>query len=73
MQKNLSAEDVCRIMDIPVSSMRIFATALNPDFLWKDLGRTFKETVLDLLHNRSNRMESRPCQKLLELERDVDL
>jgi hypothetical protein len=62
MQKNLSTKDVCRIMDVPVSSMRIFATALNPDFLWEDLGKTFKETVLGLLHNRSNRMESRSFQ-----------
>lgn len=68
MQKDLSAEDVCGILKIPVATMRVFITALNPDFVWEDLGQNFKLVVLELLHNRSNRAESRPAKKLLSLQ-----
>ncbi|KAJ4129228.1 hypothetical protein NW768_007763 [Fusarium equiseti] len=65
MERDLSAEDVCTILKVPVSSMRVFVTALNPDFEWKDLGQRFKMTVLGLLKDRSNRVESRPASKML--------
>lgn len=69
MQKNLSAEDVCGILNVPVSAMRAFIKALNPEFVWEGLGANFKVVILDLLKNRSNRLESYPVKKLLELEK----
>jgi hypothetical protein len=68
MQKNLSAEDVCGIMKVPVTAMRVFIKALNPEFVWEDLGENFKGVILGLLKDRSNRAGSRPVKKLLELE-----
>jgi hypothetical protein len=68
MQKNLSAEDVCGITKVPVATMRIFIKALNPNFEWEHLGENFKVVILGLLKERSNRAESRPVKKLLELE-----
>jgi len=65
MEKDLSAKDVCMILKVPESSMRVFVTALNPDFEWKDLGQRFKMTVLGLLKDRSNRVESRPASRML--------
>ncbi|KAH8665034.1 hypothetical protein BGZ60DRAFT_62681 [Tricladium varicosporioides] len=67
MQKNLSAEDVCGILKVPVGAMRVFIKALNPDFVWEDLGQNFKGVILHLMKERSNRAESRPIKKLLEL------
>ncbi|KAL3473068.1 hypothetical protein BJX99DRAFT_234399 [Aspergillus californicus] len=67
MQEDLSPEDVCRIMNVSVSAMRVFAKALNPNFVWEDLGRNFKETIMGLLQDRSSRDESRPAGRLLEL------
>ncbi|KAJ5493605.1 hypothetical protein N7463_009692 [Penicillium fimorum] len=64
MQKDLSAESVCRILSIPATTMRVFLKALSPQFVWEDLGKNFKATVLGLLENRSNRVESRPSKKL---------
>ncbi|KAL3447269.1 hypothetical protein BJX65DRAFT_277694 [Aspergillus insuetus] len=67
MQKSLSAEDVCRIMNVPASAMRVFVNALNPDFSWEDLGENFREVILGLLRERSNREGSCPAARLLEL------
>jgi hypothetical protein len=67
MQKNLSGEDVCRIVNVPPTAMRGFIKALNPEFVWEDLGQNLKRTILGLLKDRSNRAESRPIKKLLEL------
>ncbi|KAJ6108037.1 hypothetical protein N7523_009360 [Penicillium sp. IBT 18751x] len=67
MQSELSAEDVCNMMNVSVSAMRVFIKALNPEFVWEDLGENFKETILGLLKDRSNRAESRPTKKLLGL------
>lgn len=68
MQKTLSAEDVCGIVKVPVSTMRVFVKALNPDFEWETLGQNFKVVILGLLKDRSGREESRPAKILLELE-----
>ncbi|KAL4865324.1 hypothetical protein BDV12DRAFT_150773 [Aspergillus spectabilis] len=67
MRENLSPEDVCRIINISASAMRVFVKALNPDFVWEDLGKNFKGTILGLLNSRSNREESCPTGRLLEL------
>lgn len=68
MQTNLTEEDVCNIMKVPVSTMRVFIKALNPELVWDNLGKNFKGVVVGLLENRSNRAESRPIRKLLELD-----
>lgn len=74
MQKNLSAEDVCGILNVPVSAMRVFIKALNPEFVWEDLEKNFKVVILGLLKDRSNRAESRPVRKLLGLDsRDITM
>ncbi|OQE06252.1 hypothetical protein PENVUL_c019G02291 [Penicillium vulpinum] len=70
MQSHLSAENVCHMMNIPVTAMRVFIKALNPNFVWKDLGKNYKTTILALLKHRSNRAESRPTRKMLELVSD---
>ncbi|CAI7630011.1 unnamed protein product [Penicillium glandicola] len=70
MQKDLSAEIVCRIINVPATAMRVFVKALNPNFVWEDLGKTYKSTILGLLNVRSNRVESRPTKKLLGLVSD---
>lgn len=67
MQRDLSAEDACGIIQVPVSAMRVFIKALNPDFTWEDLGRNLKTVILGLLRERSNRAESRPTKNLLAL------
>ena len=69
MQKDLSGKDVCRIINIPATTMRVFTRALNPDFEWGNLGQNFKLTILGLLKDRSNRIESRPVKRMLELKR----
>lgn len=69
MQRNLTPEDVCGILGIPVATMRVFANALNPDFEWERLSQNFKVVVLGLLRERSNRVESRPVRKLFELKK----
>jgi hypothetical protein len=75
MQKNLSAEEVCGIIKVPVPAMRVFVKALNPEFesVWENLGENFKGVILGLLRERSNRAESRPVRKLLELEGESGL
>ena len=73
MQKRLSAEEVCSIINVPVSAMRIFIKALNPEFAWDDLGVNFKGVILDLVKDRSNRAGSRPVRRLLQLEDEKNL
>ena len=68
METNLTPDDVCEIMKVPVATMRVFILALNPEFVWEDLGDNFKAVVLGLLKDRSGRAESRPVKKLLGLE-----
>ncbi|KAL2704854.1 hypothetical protein AAEP93_000104 [Penicillium crustosum] len=70
MQKGLSAEIVCRMLGVPVTAMRVFAKALNPKFVWEDLWKNYRSTILGLLNDRSNRLESCPTSKLLELVGD---
>jgi hypothetical protein len=33
MEKTLSPEEVCEIMVVPSKAMRVFAKALNPEFV----------------------------------------
>jgi hypothetical protein len=73
MQKDLSAENVCEILKIPVTAMRVFIRALNPEFVWEDLGQNFKLVILKLLKDRSSRLESHPTKKLLGLKSEERL
>ncbi|KAF3384825.1 hypothetical protein F1880_001966 [Penicillium rolfsii] len=68
MQRHLSAEDVCNMLNIPVSAMRVFVNALNPDFVWENLAVNFKRVILELVKDRSNRAESQPVRRLLQIE-----
>jgi hypothetical protein len=70
MQKDISAESVCRSIDVPTTAMRVFIKALNPQFVWEDLGKNYKSTILGLLKDRSHRIESRPTKMLLGLVSD---
>lgn len=70
MQKDLSAEIVCRMLGVPVTAMRVFVKTLNPKFVWEELWKNYKSTILGLLNDRSNRLESCPTRKLLELVGD---
>lgn len=65
MQKPMVGEDVCKMLGVPASAMRVFASALNPAFVWEDLQVNFKRIVLELVKDRSNRAESRPARRLL--------
>ncbi|CAG8951967.1 hypothetical protein HYFRA_00000702 [Hymenoscyphus fraxineus] len=66
-KKELSGKAVCDMIKVPVSAMRVFVKALNPDFVWEDLADSFKEVILGLLKNRSGRVESRPTRRLLRM------
>ncbi|OQE20104.1 hypothetical protein PENFLA_c017G09553 [Penicillium flavigenum] len=70
MQQDLSAESVCRSISVPTTAMRVFIKALNPHFVWEDLGKSYKSTILGLLKDRSHRIESRPTKRLLGLVSD---
>jgi hypothetical protein len=71
MQQEFSVEAVCEVIMIPVSAMRVFVSALNPEFEWAEFGTNFQGVVLDLVRNRSGREESRPVRKLLRLEKGL--
>jgi hypothetical protein len=71
MQQEFSVEAVCEVIMIPVSAMRVFVSALNPEFEWAEFGTNFQGVVLDLARNRSGREDSRPVRKLLRLEKGL--
>jgi hypothetical protein len=56
------------MLGVPVQLMQVFAKALNPDFVWEDLGENFKVTILELLEDKSGRDGSRPVRKLLYMD-----
>ncbi|KAM0341694.1 hypothetical protein ACHAPU_009942 [Fusarium lateritium] len=68
MDKAMTAEDVCVMTNVPVSTMKVFVKALNPEFVWEDLGQQFKIVVLGLLKERSSRVESRPAARMLRMK-----
>ena len=57
-------------MNVPATAMRVFTKALNPNFVWEDLAKNYKSTILGLLKDRSNGIESRPTKRLLGLVSD---
>lgn len=68
MQSDLSAEDVCRVIDVPTTTMRVFIKALNPEFRWDKLGESFQKTIMGILKSRSSGAAYHPTRELLELE-----
>jgi hypothetical protein len=65
MENVVAPQDVCKIMNVPVSAMRVFASTLNPAFdLEKDLGKNFRDVVIALLSERKEREKQRPIRKL---------
>lgn len=67
MERQMTAEHVCSMLNIPVETLQVFAKALNPKFAWDNLGDKFRAVILGLLANRSARIESRPVRKLFDL------
>ncbi|KAJ2966913.1 hypothetical protein NQ176_g9920 [Zarea fungicola] len=67
MERQMTAEHVCSMLNIPVETLRVFAKALNPEFAWDNLGDKFRAVILGLLANRSARIESRPVRRLFDL------
>ncbi|PMD54408.1 uncharacterized protein K444DRAFT_646257 [Hyaloscypha bicolor E] len=65
MENVITSQDVCKIMNVPVSAMRAFATALNPEFeIEKHLGLNFKNVVIALLSDRKEREKQWPVRRL---------
>jgi hypothetical protein len=63
-----TSKDVCKIMNIPVSAMEVFSSALNPQFEWEQhLGINFKNVVIALLSDRKERDKQRPVRRLFGL------
>ncbi|KAJ5933998.1 hypothetical protein N7454_006327 [Penicillium verhagenii] len=68
METDFSSEDACRMMDIPVKTMRVFTKALHPEFVWEDLEKNFKETIKILLAQpATTQAGSRPSEGLFGL------
>lgn len=68
MQGQLSPGDVCELLKVPVSAMRVYMKALESQCEWENLGEAFKCVVLGLVMDRKNRLESRPVRKLFGLD-----
>ena len=68
MEKTLSPDNACRLIGLPGTTMRVFIKALNPEFVWEDLGENFKKTMMALIRERSGREGSHPINQLLDLE-----
>lgn len=73
LQKKMKPEDVCEMLKIPVSTMRLMAQELNADFNSEELGVRFKRIMLDLLKNKSRRAERKPALDLLAVTQDKQL
>ncbi|OAR01853.1 hypothetical protein LLEC1_04648 [Akanthomyces lecanii] len=67
MERQMTPEDACTLMHVPVETMQVFAKALNADFAWDDFGCRFRVVIMGLLANRSDRIGSRPVRRLFNL------
>jgi hypothetical protein len=64
--------DVCKIMNLDISAMLVFSSALNPAFkLEENLGKNFQDVVISLLKNRKEREKQQPTRKLFDMDMDV--
>ncbi|KAH7321727.1 hypothetical protein BKA65DRAFT_598853 [Rhexocercosporidium sp. MPI-PUGE-AT-0058] len=72
MEKLVSPEDVCKMLNIPVSTLRVFASTLNPEFNWEqDLGKNFKTAVIGLLLDRKERQKQQPIRTLFGMDKNT--
>ncbi|KAH7025689.1 uncharacterized protein B0I36DRAFT_272233 [Microdochium trichocladiopsis] len=70
MQKPMTAEDVCHMLAVPVSTMRVIIQTLapeQPELVWEELPLNYKRVMLSLVKDRSSRSESRPTRRLLQI------
>jgi len=68
MENVVTPQDVCNILNVPVSAMRVFASALNPAFDWENkLGMNFRSVVIALLTDRKEREKQRPIRMLFDV------
>ena len=64
--------DVCKIMNLDISAMLVFSSALNPALkLEENLGKNFQDVVISLLKNRKEREKQQPTRKLFDMGMDV--
>ncbi|KAH7393397.1 hypothetical protein BKA64DRAFT_755541 [Cadophora sp. MPI-SDFR-AT-0126] len=72
MDNLIIPDDVCKMMNIPVSTLRVFASTLNPDFNWEqDLGKNFKTAVIGLLLDRKDRQKQQPIRTLFGMDKST--
>ncbi|KAL2068167.1 hypothetical protein VTL71DRAFT_16265 [Oculimacula yallundae] len=72
MENLVTADDVCKIMNIPVSTLRVLASALNPEFDWEqDIGKNFKTAVIGLLVDRKERQKQQPIRTLFGMDKSI--
>jgi hypothetical protein len=72
MEKVITPIGVCKIMNVDISAMDIFSSALNPAFkLEENLVNNFKDVVISLLKNRKERENQRPTRKLFGMDMGV--
>lgn len=65
--ENFSRADVCDTLGIPMSVLQSVVQTLNPDFDWDGLEANYRQVILKLLKNRSERAESEPVKQLLDI------
>ncbi len=71
MENVVTSQDVCKIMNVPVSTMRVFSAALNPKFDFEnDIGTNFKNVVISLLTVRKEREKQKPIRMLFDMDMD---
>jgi hypothetical protein len=63
VQRVSTPQEVCEMLKVPENMMRIFISALAPDFQLERLSGTFKEVVFALLKN-PNQETAKPTQQL---------
>ncbi|KAK0116246.1 hypothetical protein ONS95_013271 [Cadophora gregata] len=69
MDNLVTPEDVCKMLNIPVSTLRVFASTLNPEFNWEqDLSRNFNAAVIGLLSDRKERQKQQPIRTLFGMD-----
>ncbi|PVH78664.1 hypothetical protein DL98DRAFT_573077 [Cadophora sp. DSE1049] len=72
MDNLVTPEDVCKMMNIPISTLRVFASTLNRDFNWEqDLGKNFKTAVIGLLLDRKERQKQQPIRTLFGMDKST--
>ncbi|KAL5319748.1 hypothetical protein ACEPPN_012804 [Leptodophora sp. 'Broadleaf-Isolate-01'] len=72
METLVSPEDVCKMLNIPATTLRVFATTLNPEFsLEQDLVENFKAAVTGLLLDRKERQKQQPIRTLFGMDENT--